>query len=138
MDTNQHDTSISEPDYSAGVIAHPGQGNGIMPGPPFDAESCDGASGRRMSSHHRKQKGNACAWCGLRVLGAAFGMALVWFIAAWIRYGRVPLGLFSSRIPSGFDSSVSLILPPAWLVALLGVMVMISLIVMFTGSHSDR
>ena len=135
LDMNQHETYITAPDDAAKVVRDaippPAQPNAVIPGPTDDATSVP-PHRRRPAEHRGKLYGMPLAWRGLRVLGVAFGIAAVWFLAAWVRHGEMPLGL--SPAPR-LDSHQSPVLPPMWMIAILGLMVAISICVMLLGTQ---
>ena len=138
LDMNQHETYITAPDDSAKVVREaippPGQPKVVIPGPTDDAAGIP-PSGRRTAAHRGKFYGMSLAWRGLRVLGVAFGIAAIWFVGAWVRHGRMPLGLNQPRIRISIGSPPDPILPPVWLLAILGLLVLISLCMMLLGTQ---
>lgn len=77
--------------------------------------------------------GMPLAWRGLQLLGGVIGITAVWYVGVWIAYGRMPL------LPThdfwGGIGHLDPILPPMWLVALLGPFTLISLVMMLLGTQ---
>lgn len=140
LDMNQHETYITAPDDSAKVVREaippPGQPKVVIPGPTDDVAGTP-PSGRRIAAHRGKFYGMSLAWRGLRVLGVAFGIVAVWFVGAWVRHGRMPLGLLQPRIRLGLGSGYypDPILPPMWLTAICGLLVLVAFCMMLLGTQ---
>jgi len=136
LDMNQHETYITMPDDSAKIereaIPPPGQPKVVIPGPTDDTKGLP-SSRKPTAAHSGKLHGMSLAWRGIRLLGLAFGISAAWFFAAWIHHGRVPLGLFQPRIMPSIYTPPSLIWPPTWLAAIVGLLLFISLCMMLLG-----
>ena len=135
---NQHETFITAPDDSAKVVREaippPAQPKVVIPAPTDDAAGAL-PTGRPTTAHRGNFYGMALAWRGLRVLGVAFGIAGIWFVGAWIRHGRLPSGLAQPRIKLSIGSPPEPILPHPWLLAILGLLVLVSLGMMLLGTQ---
>lgn len=137
MGMSQHETYITRPDDSSKVVREAippaGQQKVVVPGP-TDQQAGILPDGQTRAQRRDRWCGMARAWRGLRLLGVALGIAAVWFVAAWIHHGTVPLGLYKSGIRSSFGSP-SPILPPMWLVAILGLLGLIAILMMLLGTQ---
>ena len=139
LDANQRDAYITAPDDSA-KTAHEAlppsaQPNVVMPGP-TDDQPATPLGGKSARSHDRNLYGMPLAWRGLQLLGVAIGIAGVWFVAAWIRHGRMPLGeVFPQKIRISIGHPPQPILPPDWLLAIVGLMVLVSLAMVLVGTQ---
>lgn len=138
LDVNQQKTYITTRDDSAMVVREtilpPGQPKFVIPGPTDDAAGIP-PSCRPTAAHRGKIYGMSLAWRGLRVLGVAFGIAVIWFAGSWVRHGRMPLELGQPRIRASIESPPVPILPPVWLLAILGLFVLISISMMLFGTQ---
>ncbi|MFC1498276.1 hypothetical protein ACFLS1_07395 [Verrucomicrobiota bacterium] len=138
LDINQHETYITAPDDLSKIVREaipsPAQPKVVIPGP---TDHVNGIlpDGKRTAAHRGKLYGMSLAWRGLRFLGFTFGIAAVWFVGAWVCHGRMPLCLSQPRIRFSIGSPPSPILPPTWLVAILGLMVFISICMMLFGTQ---
>ena len=81
---------------------------------------------------------------GLHLLGLAIGIAMTWFIAAWIIHGSQPLdtltpvarlGQGTVRCSVGEVVYQAPILPSAWLLAMLALLTLAAFAMMFVGSQ---
>ena len=80
---------------------------------------------------------------GLHLLGLAIGIAMTWYVASWIIHGRQPLdahipvaGPLPGAIRISIDEDAGCyapILPPAWLLAILGLLTLAAFAMMFVG-----
>ena len=141
LDINQHETYITAPDDSSKIVQEaippPAQPKVVVPGPTDHATGIL-PNGKPTAAHRGKLYGMSLAWRGLRLLGIAFGIAAIWFVGAWVRHGKMPLGLCPEpRIIIGIGSGAtpSPIWPPTWLVAILGLMAFISICMMLLGTQ---
>jgi hypothetical protein len=141
MEMNQHDSYITAPDDSARIpheaIPTPSQVKLVIPGPTDDQGSTRSRNSAD-SSKRGKHYGMRLAWRGQHLLGVAFGIAGAWFIAAWVGHGRMPLGLSPApRLGLGIGGATppSRILPPMWLLAIVGLFVLLSICMMLLGTN---
>lgn len=134
LNMNQHQTSITAPDDSAKLrreaIPPAGQTEIVIPRRTADATGAP-PLGRSAPAQRGKLYGMSLAWRGLRVVGVTFAIAAVWFVGAWVRYGRIPLGLNEPTI----RPAPAPILPPVWLLAILGLLVVISICMILSGTQ---
>ncbi len=134
LDMNQPETHITAADDSHKIVHEaippPASPKVVIPGP---ADHSTGVlpNGKPPATNRGRLYGMALAWRGVRLLGFALGVAAVWFVAAWLRHGRMPLTATAS--PMG--GTLSPVLPPTWLLAILGLMVLISICMMFLGTQ---
>lgn len=139
LDIDQHETFISAPDDSAKVVRE-----AIPPAPPIkvvipgpiDQQVDHFPGGRKGERRWANWYGTPLVWRGLHLLGVSIGIAAVWFVAAWVRHGRLPLGMSFSNVRLSIGGPPpSPILPSTWLVAVLGLLALISLCMMFVGTQ---
>ena len=138
---NQHETYISAPDDSAKIVREaippPAQPKAVIPGA-TDEQPGFLPNGRTTEQHRGKFYGMSLAWRGLHLLGVAIGIMAVWYVIAWIQHGRQPLPWFDTpiRISVGYPwTAPSPIFPPDWLLAVVGLLVLISLLMMLLGTQ---
>ncbi len=138
LDSNQHETYITAADDKTEsvqeAIPPAAQPDVVIPGP---ADHRSGGGNRDEGAPRRGTLyGMSLARLGLRSLGAAFAAAGLWFIAAWVWHGTIPLGLRGSG-NIGIGSPARPLVPPLWLLAIIGVLVLISLGMMLLGTQDD-
>ena len=139
MDLNHHQTYITAPHGSAQIereaIPPDSQVKVVIPAP-SDRQSGLFPNGDAAARHRDKLYGMALAWRGLHLLGVTIGIAVIWFVIAWVRHDTVPLGLVESEVRMAMGGNpASPILPPTWLVAVLGLLTLISLFMMLMGTQ---
>jgi hypothetical protein len=135
-----HETSISKADAPANMMREAlplsGETKILNPDQTIHAAGVP-SSGKLTEPHRRNRPRNTLANRGVRVLGAAFGVAALWFVGEWVRYGSIPLELpLSPAFHSSIGSPPRPILPPEWLLILLGFLVFFSLFMMGCGTQN--
>jgi len=142
LDMNKHETYITAPDDASKVmreaIPPPAQPKVVIPNPTdnrlgrFDGKT----SIRDRSSFY----GLRLAWRGLQLLGIAFGIAGGWYVTAWVQHGRAPLIQSVVRAVSPYvryGSEPDPIVPPQWLLAVVGSLTIIALFMMLLGTQDS-
>ena len=133
---DQHESQISAPDRTRKLRSE-ALPPAVVTGdriPASSGEQAGSISERKRSARERRAwSGSSLVWRGLNVLGAAIGIAGVWYVAAWIRYGRQPLAdtygyRFGTRVPE--------IVPPDWLLAIIGLLVCVAIVLMLIGTRN--
>ncbi len=132
---DQHETYITAPDDVSknvrAAIPPPAQPQVVFPGP-MDREPSARRGIPSRKSVSASYYGLRLAWRGLHVMGLAIGIAATWYISAWVHHGRLPL--VKPQLRMGFGS-YSRILPPDWLLAITGSLVIIALYMLLLGSR---
>jgi hypothetical protein len=135
LDINQEQTYITAPDDTSAIVREaippPAQPKVVIPNP-SDREPASRSGGRSAKQSHANFYGLRLAWRGLHVLGAAFGIAGAWFVSAWIKYGRLPLIEHPGRTSFGGFQPIR---PPEWLLAITGLLFLISLGMLLLGTQ---
>ena len=135
MDFNQHEASFTAPDNTTKIVHEavmpPGQPTVVV------TASEDDKSGRIPDSksndrHTGRHYGMTLVWRGVNVLGVAIGIAATWYVTAWIRHGQQPLAPPRIALHSLGKTPLA-VLPPDWLLAVVGLLGLISLGMMFLG-----
>ena len=139
LDMNQHETYITAPDDASKIVREaipPATQMKVVIARPSD-ERARGISGTKQTARHRGTLyGMPFAWRGLYLFGITIGIVGAWFVAAWIRHGRMPLGLsIMPQVRLSFGSPPSPIYPPTWLLAVAGVLSLISIAMMLSGTQ---
>ena len=133
---NQHDTYIKAEDHSSKIyrdaIPNPAQPTVVIPNP-NDSASVPLSERKRKAELKGKFYGVNVAWRGLYLLGSSLIIGAIWFIYAWIKNGRIPLSKVQSNHSFGID--LPSILPPDWLLSILGLMVILSFGMMIMGAQ---
>ena len=133
---NQHDSYLTAPDDSDKVA------NKAIPPPAAPRVVIPGLnevlpSGMPKAAPRGSLYGMRLARSGIRLLTIALGIAATWFVAAWVHHGRMPLLLShpSPRLWIGVVHVQERILPPVWLTAVLGLLVLVALVMMVVGTQ---
>ena len=98
-----------------------------------------GFGGKTSIRNRSSFYGLRLAWRGIQLLGVAFGIAGGWYVTAWVKYGRAPLiqpvirALSRTHVRTGWDSIPDPIVPPQWLLAVVGFLTVIALCMMLLG-----
>jgi hypothetical protein len=136
LDINRHQTYITAPNDSSKVVREAippaGQPKVVFPGP-TDQQPGLLPNDRTNARSHSSFYGVPLTWRGLHLLGITIGIAAIWFVAAWVRHGRMPLGLQQPRTLLGGNPDP--ILPPVWLLTVLGLLLLISFCMMLFGTQ---
>jgi hypothetical protein len=135
LNMDQQETYITAPDDASknvrAAIPPPAQPRVVFPGP-MDR---DPAARRGLPTRKRGDVsfyGLGLAWRGLHVIGLAIGIVAAWYISAWVHHGRLPLT--EPQFKTGFGP-YNRILPPEWLLAITGSLVVIALFMLLLGSR---
>jgi len=136
LNMNQPETYITAPDDSDKIVREaippPAQPKVVIPGPADRLR--DRFAGGKAGKHGNVSfYGLRLAWRGLYLLGIALGVVGAWFFTAWIRHGRMPLVQPQNTFSIG--TLPDRILPPEWLVAIVGLLTVVSLCMLLLGTH---
>ena len=140
LDINQHDTYIPKPNDPTVIVrqAIPPPAQPIVEAPGAVDQKPAIVSARTSSKRkHPNYYGLRLANRGLLLLSTVFGMAATWYISAWVRHGRRPMEM-SPGFSIYFGFTEPPILPPQWLLAVLGGLTLTSICLMLMGTQEDN
>jgi len=134
FDINKEQTYITAPDDTSAIVREaippPAQPKVVIPNP-SDSDPAAPSGGKAAKQSHANFYGLRLAWRGLYVLGSTLGIAGCWFVTAWIRHGRLPM-IAGQR--HAFFGELQPIRPPEWLLAITGLLFLISLGMLLQGT----
>ena len=134
---DNHGSCFSAPEQSEAIVHKsmppPSQPIVVIP-KPTDNQPTLLPDSKNIKQNRDKSDGLSLAWRGLSLLGITIGIVAVWYVASWIHHGSPPMTQPLSI--GGIGCNRPTILPPDWLMAVTGLLTIISFLMMLIGTHN--